>query len=523
MISESNNKGFLEEISLQSKLSSHANIASVFGVLKGKVIGQRVAIDSNEFQYKLESHDSSYLMVSEYCEDGDLSQWMKKVKENEIEFDEHTALNIMIDVAKGMAFNDKRRVLHRDLKPANILLEDDYRRAKVSDFGLAKIVEQTTEDPARREQTRTYYTVERKGSPVYMAPEVLKSGVCSRAADVYSFGIVLHNVFVSLNEMESFDMEKVKDYATHFGLPIVAALINLVLQEDSFRPVFPPFSQTRMSSAVYEGISALAKSCWDADAKKRPSFAAIVSILTDLKKKSSLQRNQMNRQPPSINHQSSGESFSSQESSVYYTQSIATTPNDYNPLTPSVGSSARAYSTDSRLQINESRYSTSPNRADSLISSALSPLMSPTISSNPTYFELVPNLNTMRSGLCVPDALDMNAAIEFIANQLDMGSEISQLRPLKRRVQHLWAQFVDNDQGSEPWAQFSLVDLIRRIQTELKIQEDITVIEIIREASRLLEIEDECALLSSVKLKVKRISIELGYLPEELLPYITPN
>ncbi|KAG2449900.1 hypothetical protein HYH02_000006 [Chlamydomonas schloesseri] len=94
-------------------------------------------------------------------------------------------LEIALDVALGLQYLHSRSpaVVHRDLKPSNILL-DAIGRAKISDFGLARLAYGAYIDTARPET----------GSMAYMAPEcwdpALEGGLTDKM-DIFSFGVVL--------------------------------------------------------------------------------------------------------------------------------------------------------------------------------------------------------------------------------------------------------------------------------------------------------------------------------------------
>ncbi|PPS02054.1 hypothetical protein GOBAR_AA18618 [Gossypium barbadense] len=97
------------------------------------------------------------------------------------DWDERT--RIALDVARGILYLHEEcetPIIHCDIKPQNILM-DDYWRAKISDFGLAKLL--------MGDHTRTFTVV--RGTRGYMAPEWHKNVPISAKADVYSYGIVL--------------------------------------------------------------------------------------------------------------------------------------------------------------------------------------------------------------------------------------------------------------------------------------------------------------------------------------------
>src|SRR5258708_37544462 len=90
------------------------------------------------------------------------------------------AARIVKSVAEAVHFAHEKGVIHRDIKPQNVLL-DENREPRVTDFGLAKIVESTSELTASGQII---------GTPSYMPPEQAagNSSQIGRTADVYSLG-----------------------------------------------------------------------------------------------------------------------------------------------------------------------------------------------------------------------------------------------------------------------------------------------------------------------------------------------
>jgi serine/threonine protein kinase len=94
-------------------------------------------------------------------------------------------LQIALDIASGMSFLHGSRIFHRDLKSGNVLI-DSTGRAKITDFGLSKLVD----------MTMTHVTGV-TGSVALTAPEVLQEEVYRDTADVYSFGVILWELLMN--------------------------------------------------------------------------------------------------------------------------------------------------------------------------------------------------------------------------------------------------------------------------------------------------------------------------------------
>ncbi len=91
-------------------------------------------------------------------------------------------LRIAMQVAAGLAAAHAQGLVHRDIKPANILLENGVERVKITDFGLARAV-----DEARLTQSGVV-----AGTPEYMSPEQARGESVDARSDLFSLGGVLY-------------------------------------------------------------------------------------------------------------------------------------------------------------------------------------------------------------------------------------------------------------------------------------------------------------------------------------------
>ncbi|XP_022870286.1 G-type lectin S-receptor-like serine/threonine-protein kinase SD2-5 [Olea europaea var. sylvestris] len=123
------------------------------------------------------------LLAYEYMANGSLDKWLFRKNNGEHILDWNTRFNIAVGTAKGLAYLHEDcdvKIVHCDIKPENVLLDDNFM-AKVSDFGLAKLM--------TREQSHVFTTL--RGTRGYLAPEWITNYAISEKSDVYSYGMVL--------------------------------------------------------------------------------------------------------------------------------------------------------------------------------------------------------------------------------------------------------------------------------------------------------------------------------------------
>jgi predicted ATPase/tRNA A-37 threonylcarbamoyl transferase component Bud32 len=96
------------------------------------------------------------------------------------------ALTLALGIARGLQSAHHVGVVHRDLKPANVVLATP-ELPKIVDFGLARA-------PARRSEEDSTLSGQVAGTPGYMAPEQIRGEATDERADVFAFGVVLHEM-----------------------------------------------------------------------------------------------------------------------------------------------------------------------------------------------------------------------------------------------------------------------------------------------------------------------------------------
>jgi WD40 repeat protein len=130
--------------------------------------------------YEVGTHDQQPYFSMEYVNGSSLAQRVALGT-----LPGRLAASYLEKTARAVHYAHQRGIIHRDLKPANVLL-DDQDQPKITDFGLAKLLQ--TESG----QTRTGAVV---GTPSYMAPEqAAASKQLGPACDVYSLGAILYEL-----------------------------------------------------------------------------------------------------------------------------------------------------------------------------------------------------------------------------------------------------------------------------------------------------------------------------------------
>ncbi|KAG2489421.1 hypothetical protein HYH03_012059 [Edaphochlamys debaryana] len=131
-------------------------------------------------------------MVLEFCNKGGLADaiergWFRK-RHSLFEVDYKSLILTAREVAAAMTYLHSRNILHGDLTGSNVLLtasdrDERHFTAKVADFGLSRVLQ------GEAITTRSYGTI------THMSPELLVDGLLTKSADVYSFGVIMWEMY----------------------------------------------------------------------------------------------------------------------------------------------------------------------------------------------------------------------------------------------------------------------------------------------------------------------------------------
>ncbi|XP_039711455.1 mitogen-activated protein kinase kinase kinase 20 isoform X2 [Pteropus medius] len=187
----------------------------------------------------------NYGIVTEYASLGSLYDYINSNRSEEMDMDH--IMTWATDVAKGMHYLHMEapvKVIHRDLKSRNVVIAADGV-LKICDFGASRFHNHTTH-------------MSLVGTFPWMAPEVIQSLPVSETCDTYSYGVVLWEMLT--REVPFKGLE---------GLQVAWLVV-----EKNERLTIP--------SSCPRSFAELLHQCWEADAKKRPSFKQIISILESM-------------------------------------------------------------------------------------------------------------------------------------------------------------------------------------------------------------------------------------------------
>ena len=164
---------------------NHPNIAQIYGILEEPASPQDPA-------------RRVHALVMELVEGEDLSQ---RVARGAIPLDE--ALPIARQIADALEAAHEQGIIHRDLKPANIKVREDGT-VKVLDFGLARAVDRSGASSPDQANSPTMVSPAMTatgmiiGTAAYMSPEQAKGKSVDKRADIWAFGVVLHEMLTGV-------------------------------------------------------------------------------------------------------------------------------------------------------------------------------------------------------------------------------------------------------------------------------------------------------------------------------------
>lgn len=147
-------------------------------------------MSSLDYKFILKLNDSFqlnkiYYTILEYCDGGTLSEYIDQTKKSKKHIKEDLIWKIFIQIALGVAYLHRKNIIHRNITPSNILLTQDFN-AKISGMKESKKL------------SGKQFANSVRGTPYYLAPEILEHRPYRKKVDIWSLGILCYKL-CSLN------------------------------------------------------------------------------------------------------------------------------------------------------------------------------------------------------------------------------------------------------------------------------------------------------------------------------------
>ncbi|RIA89348.1 kinase-like domain-containing protein, partial [Glomus cerebriforme] len=188
-----------------------------------------------------EPNTQNYILVLEYVKYGSLRSFLDR--HNKYLLTSYK-IKILKNIAEGINEIHSKGLVHQDIHSGNIL-NTDFDNVRITDLGLSKFVDQP---PNNNEKEKRIY-----GNLPYIAPEVFQGQYYTQKADIYSFGIIINEVFTGKRPYYNmFDDE-----------------LNLIINicKNNLRP--------KIHENTPKSLIKLLNKCWDAEPLNRPTIDEI--------------------------------------------------------------------------------------------------------------------------------------------------------------------------------------------------------------------------------------------------------
>ncbi|KAH0651148.1 hypothetical protein KY285_032238 [Solanum tuberosum] len=204
----------------------------------------------------------SKLLVYEYMPNGSLGDLLHSCKAKLLDWP--LRFKIALDAAEGLSYLHHGCVppiVHRDVKSNNILLDDEFR-AKISDFGVAKIVKAGSKGDVESMSVIA-------GSCGYIAPEYAYTLHVNEKSDIYSFGVVILELVTGKRPV-----------SPEFGEKDLATWVHTTLNEKGVDQLLDPNLNSSFKEHICKVLD-VGLRCLNQTPANRPSMHRVVKMIQE--------------------------------------------------------------------------------------------------------------------------------------------------------------------------------------------------------------------------------------------------
>jgi len=215
----------------------------------------------NTFGYSFNDKRNKFYIISEYMKNRSLKLYIDTNKGN-IPLKQKLLFIYEISLAIEYMHTRNQKFLHRDIKSSNVILDDNLH-CKLCDFGMSKHYDnnKSNQNYDNTCNLNTNYQTNSQSTLFWMSPEYLCDGIINGKSDIYSFGILIWEIF--MEDTSPYKNININDYL--LGNKDVVYNKRPIIVDDNFKDC--------------PDIKDLMKLMWDQDYNKRPDIGYILDML----------------------------------------------------------------------------------------------------------------------------------------------------------------------------------------------------------------------------------------------------
>ena len=218
----------------------------------------------NTFGYSFNDKKNKFYIISEYMKNRSLKLYIDSNKGN-IPLKQKLLFIYEISLAIEYMHTRNQKILHRDIKSSNVIL-DDSLHCKLCDFGMSKYYynNNSNQNNDNTCNLNTNYQTNSQSTLFWMSPEYLCDGIINEKSDIYSFGILIWEIF--MEDTNPYKNININDYL--LGNKDVVYYKRPIIIDENFKDC--------------PDIKELMKLMWNQDYNKRPDIGHIIDVLENL-------------------------------------------------------------------------------------------------------------------------------------------------------------------------------------------------------------------------------------------------